>query len=212
MSDLLALAAVTAVLKRSLENGMVARDLSAHTGGDVLISTLPPDRVATGAEERAQLNLFLYQVTPHTGMRRAEPAGPQSREGRALTLDLAYLVTAYGATDFQSELLLGYALARFHEQRRIERDAIRAALQAVSAPHGDRSSAAPAAALAGSRLAETIERLELSPLFLPLEELSKLWSALQARYRPSLTYKVSLVVLGGDQEARSRSEVAHGRR
>lgn len=191
---------------------MVAYDLSTRAGGDVLISTVPPDRVATGGEERAQLNLFLYQVSPHTGLRRADPSGLPGREGRPLAVDLSYLLTAYGASDYQSELLLGYALALFHEQRQIKRDGISAALQAVSTPHGDRSGAAPAAALAGAQLAETVERLELSPLFLPLDELSKLWSALQARYRPSLTYKVSLVLQVSRWETQQSGEVPHGRR
>ena len=45
----------------------------------------------------------------------------------------------------------------------------------------------------------TLQALETFPVemrlclqFLSLEEMSKLWSALQARYRPSLVYKVSL--------------------
>ena len=62
MSHTLVLAAVTAVLKNMLENGLVERGVTAALGSDTAISALPPDRVATGADEKSQMNLFLYQV------------------------------------------------------------------------------------------------------------------------------------------------------
>ncbi len=62
MSHMLVLAAVTAVLKNLLENGLVDRGITAALGSDTAISALPPDRIATGSDEKVQLNLFLYQV------------------------------------------------------------------------------------------------------------------------------------------------------
>jgi hypothetical protein len=62
----------------------------------------------------------------------------------------------------------------------------------------DRRVVAPAlAALAESDLADQVEHLKIEPTFLNAEEMSKLWSALQAKYRPSATYKVSAVLMNG---------------
>jgi hypothetical protein len=46
-------------------------------------------------------------------------------------------------------------------------------------------------------LADRVERIRIEPTFLNSEEMSKLWSALQAKFRPSATYKVSAVMVDG---------------
>ncbi len=63
MSSALAIASVTAVLKSLLDNRLVEQGAPASVG-DVSVTALPPDRITTGADERSQLNLFLYRVTP----------------------------------------------------------------------------------------------------------------------------------------------------
>ena len=113
MSSALALAAVTAVLKDLLNNGLIDHNVTGAIGGNVTVTALPPDRVfAPGAPESSQLNLFLHQVTPNASWRNV---GLPSRGGRGerlsnppLALDLHYLLTAYGAEDFHAEILLGY--------------------------------------------------------------------------------------------------------
>lgn len=62
MSNALSTAAVTGVIKYLLENGLVS-DAIAASVGDVIVTAIPPDRITVGTDERAQLNLFLYQVT-----------------------------------------------------------------------------------------------------------------------------------------------------
>jgi hypothetical protein len=182
----LALASVTAVLKSLLENGLVNRGVTSALGGDATVSALPPDRVTSGTDERAQLNLFLYHVTPHVGLRAAGGAA-------ARALELHYLVTAYGAQDYQTEILLGHALQLFHERPVLTREELGATLSALTSA-GDGRVVPPAlAALDASDLAEQVEQLRIVPEFLNTEEMSKLWSALQAKFRPSATYKVSVV-------------------
>jgi hypothetical protein len=61
MSNGLAIAAVTAVLKNVLEDGLV-QNSALSSMGNVLLTTLPPDKVSIGADGQPQLNLFLYQV------------------------------------------------------------------------------------------------------------------------------------------------------
>ena len=74
MSNALAIAAVTAVLRDLLNNGVVQHDLSANVGV-VSVTSKPPDVINTGPNEAAQLNLYLYQVTPNQGWRNVgQPA------------------------------------------------------------------------------------------------------------------------------------------
>ena len=218
-SSALALASVTAVLKGLLENGLAARGITSALGGDASVSALPPDRVPSGADERAQLNLFLYAVTPNTRLRAAQlhdaagdaradgnarvartPHAPRDHTRRAapLTLDLHYLLTAYGAQDFQAEILLGHTMQLLHERPVLDRATLQSALTSLSAAHDSRIVPPALAALAASDLPDRVERLTIEPAFPPFDEMSKLWSVLQARYRPSAAYRVSAVLIGAE--------------
>jgi len=198
MTTALALASVTALLKDLLENGLASGGVTAKIGGDATVSALPPDRITSGTDEKAQLNVFLYHVTPQTGIRK-----PSGNGRRPLSLELHYLLTAYGAQDYQTEILLGHALQLMHQTPVLERDRIRATLGSLSHTRDRRVIPPPQAALAASNLADHVERITIEPEFLTTEEISKLWSALQAKYRPSATYKVSAVVIDGDKPGRA---------
>jgi hypothetical protein len=194
MSSALALASVTAVLKDLLENGLASAGVTSKLGGDSTVSALPPDRITAGADEKAQLNLFLYLVTPHSGLRQKTNGSTST----ALALDLHYLLTAYGAQDYQTEILLGHAIQLLHETPVLERDRIRKILSTITHTKDRRVIAPALAALAASDLADRVERIRIEPTFLNSEEMSKLWSALQAKFRPSATYKISAVIIDGD--------------
>lgn len=200
MSGALALASITAILKNLLENELIDRGVTSSLGSEPVVSALPPDRVATGEDERTQINLFLYQVTPSTGLRSAgrlmaADAGERRGAATGLALDLHYLLTAYGAQDFQIEILLGHALQLFHRMPTLPRETLRATLRALSSDDGQ-VRPPTLAALATSRLAEQVEQISISPQFMHAEEMAKLWSAIQGRYRPSVAYRVSVVLLG----------------
>ncbi|HEU4325246.1 MAG TPA: DUF4255 domain-containing protein [Roseiflexaceae bacterium] len=211
MSSVLAIASVTAVLKSVIENGLVTSRVNTSLGGDTLVSALPPDRIMTGADERPQINLFVYQVTLNTTRMRggrdseAEPVEPRERFDAQrlkqrpvsphLMLDLYYLVSVYGATDFQVEILLGYALHQLQQTAFLERDAIRTSLASLSSEIDGRVVPPPVAALSNSTLADQIEHITISPYAMSMEEMSKVWSSLQSRYRPSVAYKVSAVLI-----------------
>jgi uncharacterized protein DUF4255 len=201
MNSPLALAAMTFILKDMLDNRIVQRGVTADVGS-VAITALPPDRVATGSDERSQLNLFLYRVTPYTAWRNSGPPSIERGEQRRapLCLDLHYLVSAYGEHDFHAEILLGYAMQILHETPILAREEIKRALSSIAPSAG---SALPPAyqAIAAANPGDSFEEVHISPEFLSAEETSKLWSALQARYRPSLTYKVSAVLIDADRPA-----------
>ncbi len=196
MSNALAIASVTAVLKNLLDNALIQQSATTSMG-DVTVSALPPDRIPTGAEERAQLNLHLYRLTPNSGWLRSNLFASQEERQRSLplALDLHYLLTAYGERDFQAEVLLGYAIQCLYETPLLTREAIRSALASTSTG-STRGAAFPAlTALSASNLADQLEQIKISPEFLSMEEMSKLWSSLQARSRLSVTYQVSVVLI-----------------
>jgi hypothetical protein len=207
VSSALALAGVTAVLRDLLNDGIVNQNVSGVVGSTVTVTTLPPDRVmASDGTEATQLNLFLRQVTPNLGWRNE---GLPSREGSGrnrlsnppLALDLHYLISAYGAADLHAEIVLGYAMQLLHENPVITREAIRIALQP---PPDDAATLPPALrALADSGLQDQVEQLRITPEYLNSEEISKFWTAAQARYRSSAAYQVSVVLIQATDPTRT---------
>lgn len=204
MSNALAIAAVSASLKDLLNNGLIDHDLSSI--GSFTVTAQPPDRVTTGQTEPNQLNLFLYQVTPNAGWRNAGLPSRDSRGARIsnppLALDLHYLLTAYGAADLNAEVLLGYAMQLLHENPVLTRQQLRAAL-AAPAPVDGQLLSGPFGTLSAIDLADQIELLKITPVYLGTEDLSKLWTAMQARFRPSMAYLVSVVLIQSQTGATS---------
>lgn len=203
MSTALGIATVTWLLKNLLDNGLAA--VSAETGlGDLVVSAVPPDRITVGAEERPQLNLYLYRLTPNTGYRALSrpPNGAGGPDGAArLAYDLHYLITAYGDGPLQAEVLLGSAVQVLQATPALTREAIRATIAAAS---GDGHSALPAALArqTADDLAAALESVTISPHFLSMEDMLKIWSALQSKYRLSLTYQASVVLTDRTATAR----------
>lgn len=199
MSNALAIASVTAVLKDLLNNRLIDHDLTASVG-EITVSTLPPDRIdALEAEKKSRLNLFMYQVTPNIGWRNV---GLPSRNGNGerisnppLALDLHYLLTAYGAEELHAEILLGYGMQLLHETSILTRGAIRKSLTPPSPVIGNATLPPELQALFTSELSEQVEQIKISPSALSTEEISRMWSAFQARYRPTAVYQVSVVLI-----------------
>ncbi|RCJ19991.1 hypothetical protein A6S26_04475 [Nostoc sp. ATCC 43529] len=203
MSNVLSIAAVTAVLKVLLENGLVSDPIAASVG-DVIVTALPPDRISVEADERAQLNLFLYQVTQNRNVdwvsqefrsRHSRLNGNLPSSTPPLALDLHYLLTAYGAKDFQTELLLGYAMHLLHKTPCITTEIIENTLINASTTNTSSAFSQAVAGVSVSDLAQAIGQIKLTPEFFNMEETSKLWSALQTHYRPSATYLASMVLI-----------------
>lgn len=208
MSSPLAIAAVTAALKDLLNDGFIDHDLSSI--GSFSVTAIPPDRISTGQNEPNQLNVFLYQVTPNLGWRNV---GLPSRDGAGtrltnppLALDLHYLITAYGAQDMNAEILLGYAVHLLHETPVLSRAQLRTALGGVSPVDGS-ILPSPFGALSAADLADQVELIKLTPVFLSTEDLSKIWTAMQSRYRPTMAYTASVVLIQSDASTASAPPV-----
>lgn len=203
MSSALAIAAVTASLKDLLNEGLLNHDLSAI--GSFSVTAQPPDRITTGTTEANQLNVFLYQVSANPGWRNVGLPSADARGARLghppLALDLHYLLTAYGAQDTNAEVLLGFAMQLLHETPVLTREQLRTVLANPSPVHGN---ILPGlfGSLSALDLADQVELIKITPVYLSSDELSKLWTAMQARYRSSMAYLVSVVLIQAEGGSR----------
>lgn len=206
MSSALAIAGVTAVLRDLLNDGLINHNVSA-TLGNVEVTARPPDRVLsdTNGNEAPQLNIFLHQVSPNPGWRNVDLPSRNFRGSRLsnppLALDLHYLISAYGAEDLHTEILLGYAMQLMHETPVLTRDAINEALIPSPAVAGGLPPALQA--LADSGLADQVEQIKITPEYLSTEEMSKIWTAVQSHYRPTASYLVTVVLVESKQPVTS---------
>jgi Pvc16 N-terminal domain len=201
MSNALGIAAVSAVLRDLLNNGLI--DASV---GDVTVSAQSPDKIKLDGDEQSQLNLFLYGVTPNQGWRNVglpsvDSSGKSRLSNPPLALDLHYLLTAYGAADFQPEILLGFGMQLLHETPVLDRQAIRNTL----APGPVTGGILPPAlqTLTAAEIADQVEQLKVTPELLSSDEISKLWAAFGAHYRPTAAYLVSVVLIEGRRATRA---------
>lgn len=208
MSNALAIAGVTAVLRDLLDSGLIDHQITDAMGQGVSVTAVAPDSIRIeGAEATPQLNIFLHQVTPNPALRNRDLPS-RDRNGQrlsnpALALDLHYLVTAYGVGDLQAEVLLGYAMQLLHETPVLSRNAIRTALNPPNPPVDGGMLPAVYQALRASDLAEQYEQIKITPAPMNTEEMSKLWSALQAHYRPTAAYQISVALIESSRPARA---------
>lgn len=207
MSNALAIAGVTAVLRDLLNDGFINHNVSGVLGSTVTVSALPPDRlVPPNGTENTQLNLFLHQVTPNQGWRNdrlpsRDASGRNRLTNPPLALDLHYLLSARGAEELHAEILLGYAMQLLHESPVLRRSAIAIALN----PSPSVGTTLPPAlrALADCGLADQVEQIKITPEYLSTEEMSKLWTAVQSHYRPTAAYLATVVLIESSQPARA---------
>ena len=200
MSTALGIAAVTHVLKDLLNDGLINSNVAADVGTVVGVTSLPPGQLEGGTGSTAtQLNVFMYRVTPNTGWINT---GYPSRNGRGaqlnnppLALDLHYLLTAFGESELHAEILLGYAMQILHENPVLSRGAIRNSLGSATVSDTNSTLSGVDLALATSQLAEQIEQLKITNENINMEEMSRLWTAFQTKYRPCTAYQATVVLI-----------------
>jgi hypothetical protein len=181
MSNFLAIATVTATLRRLLE-----REIGIEVPG-ITVTTQPPDTVPAPTPDG--LNIFMYQVTLNNGyanldLPRLDPEG--NLVGASLTgLNLHFLLTAYGAgnNELQAQKIIGSAIRILSENPAITREAINIT-----------KSTEPG--FADSDLSDQKEIVKITPQPLSLDEITKLWSSFfQTHYRISVAYIATVVLL-----------------
>lgn len=193
MSTALAIAATSRVIAAVVDDAVAAARLVLPTIlGGATTSSSSPDHLVTGTDgEVTHLNLFLYHVTYNQGWREVglpTRASGGSQIGRApLAIDLHYLMSAYSAGDYEAQIMLGIGMQAVHEIPVLFRDKI---TQVFSAPATQVDKA-----LASADLANQIEMIKIVPQQIGTDELSKLWTAFQSKFRVSAAYAVSVVLI-----------------
>ncbi|NVO58271.1 DUF4255 domain-containing protein [Rhodobacteraceae bacterium B1Z28] len=201
MSNVLAIAAVTQILKDLLNDALIDGDASQALGADFTVTALPPDRIVAeqASDQTTHLNLFLHRITPNAALRNTD-LPTRSHDSQLLcrprlAVDLHYILTAVAAEELHAEILLGYAMQLFHETAILPREQIRSALEISGM---DQILPQDFDLIRASDLADQIELLKITPHILSMDDMSKMWTALQANYRTTVAYDVSLVLIERD--------------
>ncbi|HEV2844922.1 MAG TPA: DUF4255 domain-containing protein [Thermoanaerobaculia bacterium] len=182
MSNGFAIAAVSATLRQLLLDGLQI--------GNVTVRPLDKARENIAND---QVNLFLYHTQVDGGWRNMDMPR-QLKPGESghppLPLTLFYLLTAYSddTDEVKSHGLLGKAMGILHDHPMLDASEIQSATGA-NVPDSD--------------LHEQLERVRITHQPLPLEEVSKLWSAFQTQYRTSVAYQVSVVLIESRRAAKA---------
>lgn len=155
-------------VSESLKNLLEAR-MTPSTN----ITLLSP---ADNSPHTTRVNLFLYRVTPNVHLNnqdwRLKPGTTDQLVAPPLTLNLFYLLTAFAPLDpntgsVDAHGLLGEAMRVLHENAIVPQAALENGLRQGS--------------------------VKVTPLALDMEEMSKIWLALQQDFRLSAGYEVSYI-------------------
>lgn len=202
MSNYLAIGAVTALLKKLLEEGLSQRELSDKLSDNPGVDAVAPDLMQEIAKTKTRLNLFFYQATPNIGWRNV---GLPSLNGQGertsnppLAVDLHYLLTAYSRQTFGAEILLGYAMQVLHETPVLTRQFIRQKQQELSSDNEPLFRT-----LATANLADQAEQIKITLQSTDPEGMSRLWTAFQSNFRPTAAYQVTVVLIESELAGRS---------
>ena len=183
MADYLAIQGVSRTLSTLLRDRMER---------EVAVTLAPPDVKVTGFD-KPRVNLYLVQVMENAALKNQEIPGqghPASYGNPPLSLDLRYLMTTHSDpdtnpdADLDCQALLGDAMRVLHDHP-IVTDRLEITRSAAGTL-GD-----PILDLGLLREFEKV-RICLEPE--PLDEITKIWSALPAaNFRRSVLYRVSVV-------------------
>ncbi len=128
---------------------------------------------SNGGDGFAAVNLFLYQVSenPYTKNQPWVTRPDAVQVYPPLALNLYYLLTPYASDPLSAHRVLTHAMQLFYVN----------------------------ATLTGAELADSlrlsVERLTINLCQMSLEELTRIWNALQTPYRLSVSYEVRIVLI-----------------
>ncbi len=192
MSNFLAIATVTAALRRTLQTALNI-DVPGAT-----VTTVRLDPSGAGVPTTG-VNICLYQATLNASLRNADMPN-RSSDGRLIqlprvALDLHYLLTFYGDdNDLKPQRLLGSVVRTLHIRPILTRQMITSTIEDTTT----------FPSLQNSNLADALETVKFTPATLSLEELSKLWSIFfQTPYRLSVAYTGTVVLIESDESPQS---------
>lgn len=184
MSNALVLAHVTQALALLIEDNLQPEI-------DIAVNVEPRKPPADPPTDPT-ITVFLYQVTPNTSQ-RGNDLPTRASDGRlvkrpAAALDLHFVISAYGdETTLVGQRLIGSVVRTLHEIPVLPKDMIELAREK---PY-----------LAGSDLAEAVQKVRFTPTVMDVDETSKLWGMLyQTPYSLSVVYQAALVYVEGREQ------------
>jgi hypothetical protein len=185
VSNYQAVATVTAIFQSILQSA-VQVDIDGAR-----VTTVQPRNIGNGTPEIG-INLFLYHVGRNPALNNVD-AMPRSKGvtiRRQAALDLYYAISFYGNdTELEAQRLLGSVVRTLNDRSTISGDTIQEAIRMPNYRF-----------LAGSNLGDQIQQLLIVPMDLSLDDLSKVWTVFfQAPYMLSLIYKVTVVMIEGEE-------------
>jgi hypothetical protein len=139
-----------------------------------------PANLLLDDKQSSSINIYLYQVleSPHARNRTPRTRPDGDREDPPLTLKLYYLLTPYASDLTTEHHVLGDAMRTLHDH----------------------------AVMADDELPESLRLLtsQVAIVLLPLqlEELTRIWSALQSAFRLSVAYEVRVVPIDSETVVR----------
>lgn len=186
MSNYLAIATVTATLQRTLQ-AVVQNDIEGAR-----VTTVRPTAIGNGTPDTG-VNLFLYQVITNPAMGNMDAMPFRSRGAptkRQSALDLYYMFSFYGnEVELEPQRLLGSVVRTLSDKCILTQEMIQEACCESTL-----------AFLPESDLVDQMQQINIVPLDLNLEDLSKAWSVFfQTPYFLSVAYKVLVVLVAGDE-------------
>src|SRR4051812_40810083 len=141
--------------------------------------------LAGDIEESNRITLLLHRVTVNEHARQQRAASASSATPAALSLDLHFLLTAWAMTPLDEQITFAWAMRQLHEH-----------------PVLDASSLSPEAGWAHD------EVIQIVPAELPLDDMMRIWDALDPSYRLSANYVARWVRLDPDAGEAFRPVVA----
>lgn len=180
MSNHLAIATITATLQKMI--------LSA-VQGDVYgarVTTTRPINLGSGPSESG-VNIFLYQIDFNAALTKQKSTNT-TKTRRQTALELYYLISFYGnESELEPQRLLGSVVQTFSDRSVITTEIIRDTLADSSFPF-----------LQDSDLIDQVQQINIVPIDISLDDLSKTWSAFfQTPYILSIVYRVLAVYIDG---------------
>ena len=190
MSNHLAIATVTATLQRLLQTAIQISVDGARA------TTVKPNEVGS-ATPQTGVNIFLYQIVSNHVLSQNAEMRARSRQGDSAkrwvsALDLHYVISFYGnELELEPQRLMGSVVRALTDQRVLTREIIE-----------DTIADSNFTFLADSNLTQQVEEINIIPLDLSLEDLSKVWSVFfQTPYNLSTAYKATVVMIEGETPA-----------
>jgi hypothetical protein len=168
MSGYLAVNTVSRALRRILATAFVADPMvNSLVGGEEGIVFSNPTE--TAQDPAKHLSVWLYRITENEFVKNMPaPPEPDPRHGRIspLALDLSYLITPFTTSGENDQVLLGKSMQVMHDNGIV---------------------------YVRDQLNDVVDEIRVVFCRLALEEVTRIWEALQEPYRLSVCYLVRVV-------------------